>query len=128
MYDAQQILDMVNGWTGSRWTDPVSDKKVYIGPVFSQQYAAGTIDWLICIHVGYSKVGSDNRPAQITIRHPRGWAEDRVEVVSEPRRCPKTGNRLSPSDSLRASAKRLAERISIKISAHSDAEQKQEEE
>lgn len=116
-----KVLDLVNTWTGNYWTDPVAEKKVYIGPVFSQEYHSGPIDWIICIHVGYSKSGGDNRPAQIAIKHHRGSADNQVDVVSEPRRCHRTGNRLSPSDSLRSSAKRLADRVNIRVSETIDS-------
>lgn len=110
----EQILDVVTGWTGSKWTNPMIDQALYVGPIFHQSYPSGTLDWCIFIHVGYSKY--DNYPAQVAIKHHRGQPENRLDVTSEPRRCPHTGKQLKPTDSLRASAKKFAERVNKKFS------------
>lgn len=105
------IVGLVDSWVGNHWTDPVTDSRLRITNVFSQDYPSGPVEWIVCVHL--SVTAGDNSPVQLAIKKMRDSSI--IDVVSEPRRCHRRGIRLSPPDEVRNMAMRFREKAELKI-------------
>ena len=88
--------------------------RYHLGPVHTQVYRSGPVAWIVCLHLDdQNGAGAGKYAAQVSVSGARRTGE--VSVVGEPRRDPRTGRRLKPTETHLDVANTLADKISTRL-------------
>lgn len=88
-----QVVQLLTRLEGRKTT---GEPPVYFGRSYAQEYASGPVAWLVSLHADLRDGGPC--PAQVTVYCYRN--KDALEVVAEPRRNARTGQRMNPPSAL----------------------------
>ena len=89
-----------------------NEPPVYFGRCYSQTYPSGPVEWLVSLHGDLRDEGVC--PAQVTVY---GYRDGTVEVVAEPRRNARTGQRMVPPAKLLTALTPVVEAVRAKVAA-----------
>ena len=83
-----KVVQLLTRLEGRKTT---GEPPVYFGKCYAQEYASGPVAWLVSLHADLKDGGPC--PAQVTVYCYR--SRDNLEVVAEPRRNARTGQRMA---------------------------------